>query len=619
VREDVEDVAKQALEFWCTVAEEEADAADAAAAGDPDPPPNHRFVEQALAPLTSLLLEQLTKQEEGQDADDGAWNLAMAAGTALGLAARAAGDAIVPLVAPFVATNLGADGGPDAWRAREAATFALGSVVDGPAPAALAPAASASLPRLLAALRDPSSQVRHTAAWTLGRLFEFLGSALPPGAAAAAVPALLAATADEAHVADKACYAISSIALAAAGDGGGPGLPAGAVRDAVAALFALADRAAASPDAASARAASSAYECINEVVRASPADAAPLVGQLVQAALQKLAAALASAPATPDARARASDLVALLCGVLTVALQRLAGDDAGRAIAAPHADAVMEAVLAVLASAAADAGGGGPVEEALLTAGALSYVAGPRFAAYLPAFTPRLVAALANVAEWQACQVAVGVLGDAARAVDAALAPHADAVMAALLATLQNPAARREVKPLILSAFGDVALALGGGFGPYVGHVIPVLASAAALAASAAAAAPPDDDDAIEYVDMLRHGVCEAYSGLFNGLSPPAGTAPDPTLAAALAAAAPAALDFCADVASRADGADSGVVRGVVSLTGDVAAAAPAARALVGARPTLAAFVAAAARSGEDASLARAGQWALAALNSAPA
>ena len=41
-------------------------------------------------------------QEEGQDEDDGAWNLSLAAGTCLGLSAAVVGDAIVPLVMPYV-------------------------------------------------------------------------------------------------------------------------------------------------------------------------------------------------------------------------------------------------------------------------------------------------------------------------------------------------------------------------------------------------------------------------------------------------------------------------------------------------------------------------------------
>jgi hypothetical protein len=63
---------------------------------------NHHFVKQALQPLVAVLLEQLVKQDEGQDLDDNTWNLSMAGGTCLGLVAAAVGDEVVQIVMPFV-------------------------------------------------------------------------------------------------------------------------------------------------------------------------------------------------------------------------------------------------------------------------------------------------------------------------------------------------------------------------------------------------------------------------------------------------------------------------------------------------------------------------------------
>lgn len=62
---------------------------------------NHNFIRAVAPHLVPVLLEQLTKQEDDTE-DEGSWNLAMASGTCLGLIARVAGDAVVPLVMPFV-------------------------------------------------------------------------------------------------------------------------------------------------------------------------------------------------------------------------------------------------------------------------------------------------------------------------------------------------------------------------------------------------------------------------------------------------------------------------------------------------------------------------------------
>ena len=70
---------------------------------------NHNFIRQALQPLVSMLLEQLTKQEPGQERDEGIWNISMAAGTCLGLVAQCVKDEIVSLVMPYVQVGIAAE------------------------------------------------------------------------------------------------------------------------------------------------------------------------------------------------------------------------------------------------------------------------------------------------------------------------------------------------------------------------------------------------------------------------------------------------------------------------------------------------------------------------------
>lgn len=62
-------------------------------------------------------------QDELDDEDD--WNPCKAAGVCLSLMASVCEDAIVPLVFPFVLSNLANED----WRARDAAIMALGRVI----------------------------------------------------------------------------------------------------------------------------------------------------------------------------------------------------------------------------------------------------------------------------------------------------------------------------------------------------------------------------------------------------------------------------------------------------------------------------------------------------------
>ena len=82
------------------------------------------------------------------------------------------------------------------------------------------------------------------------------------------------------------------------------------------------------------------------------------------------------------------------------------------------------------------------------------------------------------------CQVSVGVLGDVCRAIEARIAPYCDKIMSVLLTNLQSNDVQRNIKPQILSAFGDIAIAIGDAFEAYLPHVLQMLQSAQARSTS---------------------------------------------------------------------------------------------------------------------------------------
>lgn len=68
----------------------------------------------------------------------------------------------------LVQANIDRKATPEDWRYREAATFAFGSILEGPSSDKLVQLVNMGLPFFLNALKDPNSQVRHTTAWTIG-------------------------------------------------------------------------------------------------------------------------------------------------------------------------------------------------------------------------------------------------------------------------------------------------------------------------------------------------------------------------------------------------------------------------------------------------------------------
>ncbi|KAJ2972582.1 hypothetical protein NUW54_g12237 [Trametes sanguinea] len=76
--------------------------------------------------------------------------------------------------------------------------------------------------------------------------------------------------------------------------------------------------------------------------------------------------------------------------------------------------------------------------------------------------------------------------------------------MNVLLENLQSDVLNRNVKISILSCFGDIAMAIGPAFEPYLAATMGVLRQAGAVQPN------PLDIDLVEYVGNLRDGILEA-------------------------------------------------------------------------------------------------------------
>jgi importin subunit beta-1 len=509
VKEDEEPVALQAIEFWSSVCDEEIDILEEYGgefSGDSDIPCFY-FVKQALPVLVPMLLETLLKQEEDQDQDEGAWNIAMAGGTCLGLVARTVGDDVVPLVMPFIEENITK---PD-WRQREAATYAFGSILEGPSPDKLIPLVNIALNFMLTALmKDPNNHVKDTTAWTLGRMFEFLhGSALETPIITQEniqqiITVLLQSMKDVPNVAEKACGALYFLAQGYEDAGSSSSPLAPFFQEIVQALLTVTHR----EDAGESRLRTAAYETLNEVVRCSTDETAPMVLQLVPLIMMELHQTLEGQKLSSDEREKQNELQGLLCGCLQVIIQKLGSSEATKYVFMQYADQMMALFLRVFVSRSATAH-----EEAMLAIGALAYAAGADFAKYMPEFYRYLEMGLQNFEDYQVCAITVGVVGDICRALEDKILPYCDGIMTQLLKDLSSNQLHRSVKPPIFSCFGDIALAIGENFEKYLMYAMPMLQSAAELSAHISGA----DDDMLEYTNSLRNGILEAYSGIFQG------------------------------------------------------------------------------------------------------
>ncbi|XP_034178475.1 importin subunit beta Fs(2)Ket isoform X3 [Osmia lignaria lignaria] len=509
MKSDIDEVALQGIEFWSNVSEEEVDLSmeegEASDGGRPPVKVSRHYAKGALQFLVPVLMKKLTKQEEFDNEDD--WNPSKAAGVCLMLLSSCCEEAIFPYVLPFVKDNIKS---PD-WRFRDAALMAFGSILGGLDPGSVKPLIEQAMPTLIELMYDTSVAVRDTAAWTFGRICEIIPEAaindtyLKP-----LLEALINGLKAEPRVAANVCWAFTGLAEAsyesAQTDEDGQQPDTYCMSPyfdfIIQRLLETTDRA----DGSQANLRSAAYEALMEMVKNSPRDCYVTVQKTTMVILERLqhVQQMETHIQTHTDRAQYNDLQSLLCATLQSVLRKVTPEDAPQI-----SDVIMTALLSMFNSNSCKEG---VQEDALMAVSTLVEVLGEGFLKYMDAFKPYLCLGLKNHAEYQVCCAAVGLTGDICRVLRNKMLPYCDEIMTLLLENLSNNTVHRSVKPQIFSVFGDVALSIGPEFKKYLDVVLQTLAQASQ------ANVDRTDYDMIDYLNELREGVLEAYTGIVQGL-----------------------------------------------------------------------------------------------------
>ena len=550
-------VALQAVEFWSTVCDEEIELSlEAAEALEFNEEPTHvsyHFAQIALPEIAPVLMELLTVQDEDSDEDE--WDTAKAAGTCLGLLAQVVGDQIVSLAVPFIEGNIKS---PD-WRRRDAALMCFGSIMDGPESSLLMTLVTQALPTVLETLHDSSAAVKDTTAWTLGRMCEFVHDAITPDMhLGALIHALLGSLHDEPRIVTHSCWALINLTehkgiLASLDDPDPPTTALSPYFETIAAqLMQVTDRATNESNSRT-----SAYEALASTVANSASDCLNQVSTVLVHILERQEAlnAMISQLIGLDDRNNWAELQSNLCSVMIAAVRRLHSG------MAPIGDRLMTSLLTLIQNSAKQPT---VLEDAFVAVGTVIVALEADFEKYLDAFLPFLVEGLRNHEEHQLCTISVGIVGDVCRSLAERATKYSETLVLALFEDLQSPVLHRNVKPHILSCFGDIAMAIGPAFESYLPTAMAVLQQASMVQNA------PDtaDYEMVEYVNDLREGIAEAYVGIVSGFRM-AGKADvllpymDYTLA------------FVGLVASDSIDRSETLLRSTIGLVGDLATAYP--------------------------------------------
>lgn len=243
-------------------------------------------------------------------------------------------------------------------------------------------------------------------------------------------------------------------------------------------------------------------EAISELITVSARDNLQLLSQLLPEFISRFEQTTKISALHEEDKNMKEQIQGLLCAVIQNLYRKL-----DKQTVLPLTDKVMTLLLGVL-----EVKNSSCHEECFTAISAISDSLEGDFVKYMDAFAPFLVDGLRNFQAYQVCIVAVGTVGDISRNIEAKIQPYCDNIMNALVDDLKDSAIHRSVKPPVLSCFGDIAMAIGGAYHPYLQFSVLMLMQASETKV------PDDDDDLIEYLNLLRESILEAYVGIIQGL-----------------------------------------------------------------------------------------------------
>jgi len=456
----------------------------------------------ALNEILPVLLELLSQQDEDDDEDN--WTRSMAAAACLELLARDVGDDIVQPVVPFVEAGIRQ---PE-WQHREAAVMAFGCILDGPEPMTLSPLVTQALGALIGMMQsDPSIQVRDTVAWTLSKITEVMLQVIDPAVhLESLVTALINGLGSSPRIVNSCCSALNNLVSQLSQPDAVEDLATSPMSMYYSGIFKALMPVSERPNNDS-NSRSAAYQTIATFISASAVDTLNVVQEVTIAMLarQEQLLSMHNQLVGVDDRNNWNDLQINLCVVLQSVVHK------SPAMIAPFGDRIMMNLLGLIQSSGKHAG---VLEDAFSTIGSLASALEAGFVKYNDAFAPFLFSALTSFEDWQVAQAAVYVTSDIARAIGQEIAKYAEQIMVSLLEILRSPVIHRNVKPNAIATIGELALAVGPAFIPFLETTMSILSQAGSTAADAT------DSAMIEFVWQMREAIVEAFIGILNGLKP---------------------------------------------------------------------------------------------------
>ncbi|CCH45624.1 Importin subunit beta-1 [Wickerhamomyces ciferrii] len=491
-----EQVACMAVEFWSTVCENEIEIALEKEEFPDSPLNSYNFAIVALQDILPTLFQLLTRQNE--DLDDDSWNVSMAAGACLQLFAQDTGNYVVQPTLQFVEANISS---PE-WRNREAAVMAFGSILDGPDREQLKVLIGQALIPILNLIHDENLQVKDTVAWCIGRIADLIIDAIDIDQhLPIVIQTIIKGLQDHGKVSTNSCWTLINIVeklnQSAQHDETSP--LSKYYSNLVPILIQVSGR---GDNEYSARA--SAYEALSTLVLFSANDVMPIVNNIAQEVLTRIeqTVQLQSQLVSNEDKSNLEELQSNILNLLTNIIRRVGSE------VAPVSDNLMELFLKLLQAQQQNSS---IEEDVFIAISALAGSVGQDFNKYMTAFLPFLTNAL-NQTESPVSNTAVGLVADISHSLGENFIQYSEGLLNILGSIVSNNNVRKELKPFVLSSFGDIASAINSQFKPYLQVVFEIC--------HGAQNSQPENSsiEALDYVLNVRESVLDCYVGIVGGL-----------------------------------------------------------------------------------------------------
>jgi importin subunit beta-1 len=357
-----EKVQMAAIEFWSTLAFTEQILLDEELAcredGTPlDRPACPQYVKAAMDSLVPILLSTLSKQDE--EADDDELDLQSHGASCIEIISQTVEALIVPVVIPFVQSNIThAD-----WRLRDAGIVAFTCILDGPSTSVVGQYVSESIPVLMNAFNDGFAAVRDSATHCVSKICQLHIQAIPGDQFHMVIQGLISKLQEYPRVAAHACSAIFNIAQSlkqqnAASNEEETNMLSAPMLALMQALLAASDR----EDAIDSNLRVSSVSAAAELIGASARDVQHIFRDLLPVIVSRIEAGLQLQVVSNEDQENKEQLLGLLSGLMTALFQTM-----NKADIMAHADRIMNLLLQIFQMRTATCH-----EEAFLAVGAFA-------------------------------------------------------------------------------------------------------------------------------------------------------------------------------------------------------------------------------------------------------